>query len=213
MREGVCALLDQHQGFHVIAQAASIAEAGTLDVRPDVVITDLVLPDARGTEVVIRSARITSPTRRSSCSIDSTRDVRLDEIASTASGATGIVVEDGDGRRVPDRSAHGRAGRAVRAARAARRVAARRRRGPERAPAVPRGPAVDSLIGQGARSPALPRARPHERRDRVAVRRQSAHRRGPPLACPAQARRPHARRARARRTTPRRHRHSPLIRG
>ena len=52
VREGVCALLDQDPGFHVIAQAASVAEAAMLDVRPDVVVTDLVLPDARGTEVV-----------------------------------------------------------------------------------------------------------------------------------------------------------------
>jgi two-component system, NarL family, response regulator NreC len=53
VREGVRAFLEEQSGFHVIAQAASVAEAAALDVRPDVVVTDLVLPDARGTEVVV----------------------------------------------------------------------------------------------------------------------------------------------------------------
>jgi two-component system response regulator NreC len=52
MREGVRALLDREPGLHVVAQASSIAEAVALDVRPDVVITDAALPDARGDEVV-----------------------------------------------------------------------------------------------------------------------------------------------------------------
>jgi two-component system response regulator NreC len=53
VREGVCALLTRQPGFEIVAQAGSVGEALTLDVRPDVVITDLALPDARGTEVVI----------------------------------------------------------------------------------------------------------------------------------------------------------------
>lgn len=52
VREGVRALLDQQSGFEVVAQANSVAEAIALDVRPDVVITDLVLPDARGSAVI-----------------------------------------------------------------------------------------------------------------------------------------------------------------
>ncbi len=52
VREGVRALLDREPGFHVVAQAGSVAEAMTLDVRPDVVITDLVLTDAHATEIV-----------------------------------------------------------------------------------------------------------------------------------------------------------------
>lgn len=52
MREGVRALLEQEPGLHVVAQAASIAEATALDVRPDVVIADLTLPDARGNDVI-----------------------------------------------------------------------------------------------------------------------------------------------------------------
>jgi two-component system response regulator NreC len=57
MREGVRALLDREPGLHVVAQASSIAEAVALDVRPDVVITDAALPDARGNEVVVRLRR------------------------------------------------------------------------------------------------------------------------------------------------------------
>jgi DNA-binding NarL/FixJ family response regulator len=57
MREGVRALLDREPGLHVVAQASSVAEAVALDVRPDVVITDAALPDARGNEVVLRLRR------------------------------------------------------------------------------------------------------------------------------------------------------------
>jgi two-component system response regulator NreC len=53
MREGVRALLEQEPGLHVIGQAASVAEALALEVRPDVVVTDVVLPDARGHDVVV----------------------------------------------------------------------------------------------------------------------------------------------------------------
>jgi DNA-binding NarL/FixJ family response regulator len=52
VREGVRAVLDRQLGFHVIAEAGSVYEATALDVRPDVVVTDVVLPDARGSEVI-----------------------------------------------------------------------------------------------------------------------------------------------------------------
>jgi len=53
VREGVCALLAQQAGLDVIAAAASLAEAlGATE--PDVVLVDLVLPDARGAEVITR---------------------------------------------------------------------------------------------------------------------------------------------------------------
>ncbi len=59
VREGVRALLELEPGLHVVAQAASVSEAEALapKVRPDVVITDAVLPDARGDEVVVRLQR------------------------------------------------------------------------------------------------------------------------------------------------------------
>jgi DNA-binding NarL/FixJ family response regulator len=53
VREGVRAFLEQRSGFDVIGQASSVAEATASDIAPDVVITDLVLPDARGRDVVV----------------------------------------------------------------------------------------------------------------------------------------------------------------
>jgi DNA-binding NarL/FixJ family response regulator len=53
VREGVRAFLEERSGFDVIGQASSIAEATASHLVPDVVITDLVLPDARGRDVVI----------------------------------------------------------------------------------------------------------------------------------------------------------------
>jgi two-component system response regulator NreC len=52
VRDGVRALVEEQSGFEVVGQAATLAEACTLDVHPNVVITDLVLPDARGNEIV-----------------------------------------------------------------------------------------------------------------------------------------------------------------
>lgn len=53
VREGVRAFLEERSGFDVVGQASSIAEAIASNIVPDVVITDLVLPDARGRDVVV----------------------------------------------------------------------------------------------------------------------------------------------------------------
>jgi two-component system response regulator NreC len=53
VREGVRAFLEERSGFDVVGQASSIAEAIASDIVADVVITDLVLPDARGRDVVV----------------------------------------------------------------------------------------------------------------------------------------------------------------
>jgi two-component system response regulator NreC len=58
VRDGVRALLEEQPGFDVIGQAASLSEAIRLDIQPDVVITDLVLPDARGNELVNSLRRV-----------------------------------------------------------------------------------------------------------------------------------------------------------
>jgi two-component system response regulator NreC len=52
VRESLGALIGQHSDLVVIAQAASVTEAGTLDVTPDVIVADVELPDARLGEVV-----------------------------------------------------------------------------------------------------------------------------------------------------------------
>ncbi len=54
VREGLRALLERQVDIHVLAEAGSVAEALQSDVRPDVVVADLVLPDDRGADVVRR---------------------------------------------------------------------------------------------------------------------------------------------------------------
>jgi two-component system response regulator NreC len=89
MREGVRALLDREPGLHVVAQASSIAEAVALDVRPDVVITDAALPDARGDEVV---AALRRRYAQAGIFVLIDRDqVRPDEIISAGTAADGGV--------------------------------------------------------------------------------------------------------------------------
>jgi two-component system response regulator NreC len=52
VREGLCALIDQQPDLVVVAQAASVDDAGRLDVRPDVIVADIDLPDARPDDVI-----------------------------------------------------------------------------------------------------------------------------------------------------------------
>ena len=54
VREGLRALLEGEPDVTVVAEAATVAEAVELDVEPDVVVADLILPDGRGEEVVRR---------------------------------------------------------------------------------------------------------------------------------------------------------------
>ena len=61
VRQGLVALLDRREGFEVVAQAATVAEAIAAAARfePDVVVMDVRLPDGSGIEACreIRSAR------------------------------------------------------------------------------------------------------------------------------------------------------------
>jgi DNA-binding NarL/FixJ family response regulator len=52
IREGLCALIERQPDLAVVAQAASVGEAGNLDVTPHVIVTEIELPDARHGEVV-----------------------------------------------------------------------------------------------------------------------------------------------------------------
>lgn len=54
VREGLRALLERQDDIDVMAEASTVAEAVALDVDPDVVVADLMLPDERGVEVVRR---------------------------------------------------------------------------------------------------------------------------------------------------------------
>jgi two-component system, NarL family, response regulator NreC len=54
VREGLRALLERQDDIDVMAEASTVAEAVAVDVDPDVVVADLMLPDERGVEVVRR---------------------------------------------------------------------------------------------------------------------------------------------------------------
>jgi two-component system response regulator NreC len=54
VREGLRALLERQADIDVLAEAGSVGEAVGLEVEPDVVVADLVLPDERGADVVRR---------------------------------------------------------------------------------------------------------------------------------------------------------------
>ena len=52
VRVGLCAVIDEQPDLVVVAQAASIRDAGGLEVRPHVIVTDIDLPDARHGQVI-----------------------------------------------------------------------------------------------------------------------------------------------------------------
>lgn len=52
-RAGLSAMLDTGDGhFDVVAEAGSLGELAELEARPDVVVTDMVLPDGQGVDVI-----------------------------------------------------------------------------------------------------------------------------------------------------------------
>jgi DNA-binding NarL/FixJ family response regulator len=53
MRRGLRAVIEQAPDLVVVAQAATVRDARNLDVRPDVVVTDVDLPDAKYGDVII----------------------------------------------------------------------------------------------------------------------------------------------------------------
>lgn len=54
VREGLCALIGAHEGFEVIAQAASCSDAVSTMMRtaPDLIIIEYILPDGCGLDVI-----------------------------------------------------------------------------------------------------------------------------------------------------------------
>jgi len=54
VREGLRALLEREEDIDVVAEASTVGEAEEVEVRPDVIVADLVLPDERGADVVRR---------------------------------------------------------------------------------------------------------------------------------------------------------------
>ena len=53
MRQGLRAVIEQESDLVVVAQAATVRDARSLDITPDVVVTDVDLPDAKYGDVII----------------------------------------------------------------------------------------------------------------------------------------------------------------
>jgi two-component system, NarL family, response regulator NreC len=52
MREGLRSVIEQEPDLVVVAQAATVGDARKVDVTPDVIVTDIDLPDAKYSDVV-----------------------------------------------------------------------------------------------------------------------------------------------------------------
>ena len=65
VRRGICDIIDRADGFHVVAEAATVAQGvrRAAAVRPDVILTDLRLPDGTGLDVVAQ-VRVALPDTR-----------------------------------------------------------------------------------------------------------------------------------------------------
>lgn len=91
VREGLRALLERQDDIHVLAEASSVAEAVGLEVEPDVVVADLVLPDDRGAEVVRRlNERHPNAAILVLTMVDNPTDVQL----CLAAGARGYLLKE-----------------------------------------------------------------------------------------------------------------------
>jgi two-component system response regulator NreC len=91
VREGLRALLERQDDMEVLAEASSVGEAVGLDVEPDVVVADLVLPDDRGADVVRRlNERYGDASILVLTMIDNPTDVQL----CLAAGARGYLLKE-----------------------------------------------------------------------------------------------------------------------
>lgn len=52
VREGLRALLERESDMEIVGEAGRLRDAVALEVEPDVIVADLMLPDARGADVV-----------------------------------------------------------------------------------------------------------------------------------------------------------------
>lgn len=91
VREGLRALLERQDDMEVLAEAGSVGEAVALDVTPDVVVADLVLPDERGADVVKRlNERYSDSAILVLTMVDNPTDVQL----CLAAGARGYLLKE-----------------------------------------------------------------------------------------------------------------------
>lgn len=97
VRQGIVSLLEHHEGFQVVAQAASAAEAisQAQTHRPDVVVMDIRLPDGSGVEAT-REIRAEHPEIRVVMLTSYPDDEAV--FASIVAGASGYLLKQVRGR-------------------------------------------------------------------------------------------------------------------
>ncbi|MGH3798260.1 MAG: response regulator transcription factor [Pseudonocardiaceae bacterium] len=99
VRAGLRLLLERQSDLEVCGEAASLAEAADLECRPDVIVLDLLLPDARGAEAVAAvTALYPDPPTLVLTMIDSLTVVDL----AMTMGARGYVLKDAAADEVVD---------------------------------------------------------------------------------------------------------------
>ena len=91
VREGLRALLERQEDIQVVAEASTVGEAVSIDLRPDVIVADLVLPDERGADVVRRlKERHADSAVLVLTMVDNPTDVQL----CLAAGASGYLLKE-----------------------------------------------------------------------------------------------------------------------
>jgi two-component system, NarL family, response regulator NreC len=91
MREGMRALLGETDDLEIVGEASTLREAASIRVRPDVIVSDLVLPDGRGPSVVAEIAsRFPDAAILVVSMIDNPADVQM----SFAAGARGYLPKE-----------------------------------------------------------------------------------------------------------------------
>ncbi|MEX2203772.1 MAG: response regulator transcription factor [Actinomycetota bacterium] len=99
VREGLRALLERQDDIDVMAEASTVAEAVALDVNPDVVVADLMLPDERGVEVV---RRLKQRHQKAAILVLTMVDNPTDVQQCLAAGARGYLLKETAGSELVD---------------------------------------------------------------------------------------------------------------
>jgi DNA-binding NarL/FixJ family response regulator len=101
VREGLRALLSRREGFHIVAQAGTVAESivEAERTRPDIVVMDVRLPDGSGIEAC-REIREAMPETKVIILTSYADDDAV--FASILAGASGYVLKQTRGRALAD---------------------------------------------------------------------------------------------------------------
>lgn len=99
VREGLRLLLEKQEDVRVVGESGTLQEAVKANLEADVIVADLMLGDARGSEVVVELRRAFTEARIVVLTmIEHPADVR----AALAAGASGYVVKEAAARDLVD---------------------------------------------------------------------------------------------------------------